>query len=81
MGLDSKLVGNTPGNVSTGGGTDLRERLLIKQILKSTEQKIILYPYEVASRFNEWDDHLIWQIQREVVTTLDNSKTGITKSE
>ena len=81
MGLDSKLVGNTPGNVSTGGGTDLRERLLIKQILKSAEQNILLYPYEVASRFNEWDEHLIWQIQREVVTTLDNSKTGITKSE
>ena len=81
MGLDAKLVGNTPGNVSTGGGTDLRERLLIKQILKSSEQKMLLYPYEVASRFNEWDEHLVWQIQREVVTTLDNSKTGITKSE
>lgn len=81
MGLDSKLAGNTPGNVSTGGGTDLRERLLIKQILESAEQKILLSPLDFIARFNQWDDHLIWQIQREVVTTLDNSKTGITKAE
>jgi hypothetical protein len=81
MGLDAKLVGNTPGNVSTGGGTDLRERLLIKQIVKSAEQKILLSPLDFISKFNKWDSHLIWQIQREVVTTLDNSKTGITKAE
>lgn len=81
MGLDAKLVGNTPGNVSTGGGTDMRERLLIKQILKSAEQKILLSPLDFIAKFNQWDSHLIWQIQREVVTTLDNSKTGITKAE
>ena len=39
----------------------------------------MLRPLDVVSRFNEWDDRLIWQIDREVLTTLDNSKTGITQ--
>jgi len=44
-------------------------------------QKIMLKSLEVASRFNEWDKHLVWRINREVLTTLDSSKTGITQKE
>lgn len=79
MGLDSKLVGNTPGDATSSGGTDLRERFLVKQIQFAPLQQLILRPLEVISRFNEWDEHLVWQIDREVLTTLDNSKTGVTK--
>ena len=32
----------------------------------------------LSSKFNKWDTHLVWQIDREVLTTLDNSKTGVT---
>lgn len=78
MGLDSKLIGNTPGDSSFGGGTDLRERFLVKQIQFAPLQQIMLHPLEVISDFNEWDEHLEWQIDREVLTTLDNSKTGVT---
>ena len=39
----------------------------------------MLQPLEVVSRFNGWDSHLVWEIDREVLTTLDNSKTGVTK--
>ena len=81
MGLDSKLVGNTPGDTSSSGGTDQRERYLIKQIQKGPTQNILLNSLDVVSRFNEWDRHLVWTIKREVLTTLDNSKTGITESE
>lgn len=81
MGLDSKLIGNTPGDATSSGGTDLRERFLVKQIQFAPLQQLMLRPLEVISRFNEWDDHLVWQIDREVLTTLDNSKTGVTKQE
>lgn len=79
MGLDSKLIGNTPGDASSSGGTDLRERFLVKQIQFAPLQQLMLRPLEVVSGFNGWDKHLVWQIDREVLTTLDNSKTGVTK--
>lgn len=78
MGLDSKLIGNTPGDASSSGGTDLRERFLVKQVQFAPLQQLMLRPLDVVSRFNEWDEHLTWQIDREVLTTLDNSKTGVT---
>jgi len=79
MGLDAKLIGNTPGDTASSGGTDLRERFLVKQIQFAPLQQLMLRPLEVLTRFNEWDEHLVWQIDREVLTTLDNSKTGVTK--
>ena len=82
MGLDSQLVGNTPGTTTRSGGTDLRERYLLKQVQMSTMQQLLLKPLEVISQFNGWDKAgLVWRIKREVLTTLDNSKTGITSAE
>ncbi len=81
MGLDSKLIGNTPGDATSSGGTDLRERFLVKQIQFAPLQQLMLRPLEVISKFNGWDPHLVWQIDREVLTTLDNSKTGVTMQE
>jgi len=81
MGLDSRLVGNTPGTESNSGGTDLRERYLLKQIQMSPTQQIVMKPLEVIRDFNGWDSHLVWRIKREVMTTLDNSKTGVTEQE
>lgn len=81
MGLDSKLIGNTPGDATSSGGTDLRERFLVKQIQFAPLQQLMLRPLEVISKFNKWDPHLVWQIDREVLTTLDNSKTGVAKQE
>lgn len=81
MGLDSKLIGNTPGDATSSGGTDLRERFLVKQIQFAPLQQLMLRPLEVISKFNKWDSHLVWQIDREVLTTLDNSRTGVTKQE
>ena len=82
MSLDSRLVGNTPGTESSSGGTDLRERFLLKQIQMSPTQQLILYPLKVISTHNEWDPrHLRWSVKREVMTTLDNSKTGVAAAE
>ena len=81
-GVDARLIGNSPGDVSSSGGTDLRERYLLKQIQMSSTQQLLLRPYYVVRDINEWDPaHLRFRIKREVLTTLDNSKTGITTAQ
>jgi hypothetical protein len=47
----------------------------------SPMQQLLLLPLYLIKYFNRWDDHLEWEIPREVLTTLDNSKTGITNAE
>lgn len=80
-GVDSALIGNTPGTTVRSGGTDLRERYLLKQINMSLMQTLVLNALNVVNIRNQWDKHLCWQIKKEVLTTLDNSKTGITEAE
>ena len=80
-GVDSTLIGNTPGTTVRSGGTDLRERYLLKQINMSTMQSLVMNTLNVVKYRNQWDTHLVWQIKKEVLTTLDNSKTGITEAE
>jgi hypothetical protein len=59
----------------------LRERYLLKQINMSTLQTLVMQTLNVVKYRNQWDSHLQWQIKKEVLTTLDNSKTGITEAE
>ncbi len=80
-GVDSTLIGNTPGTTVRSGGTDLRERYLLKQINMSTLQSLVMNTLNVVKYRNQWDPKLTWQIKKEVLTTLDNSKTGITEAE
>lgn len=80
-GVDSQLIGNTPGTTVRSGGTDLRERYLLKQVNMSLMQSLVLNTLNVVNVRNQWDPHLSWQIKKEVLTTLDNSKTGITTAE
>ena len=81
-GVDARLIGNSPGDVTSSGGTDLRERYLLKQIQMSSTQQLLLRPYYVVRDINDWDpSHLRFRIRREVLTTLDNSKTGITAAQ
>jgi len=80
-GVDSQLIGNTPGTTTRSGGTDLRERYLLKQVQSATMQSLILRTLDVVRQYNQWDPHMVFEIQREVLTTLDNSKTGITSAE
>ena len=81
FGLDSRLVGNSPGDVASSGGTDLRERFLLKQVQMSPMQQLMLLPLYLIKYYNKYDEHLEWEIPREVLTTLDNSKTGIVNAE
>ena len=80
-GVDSQLIGNTPGTTTRSGGTDLRERYLLKQVNMALMQQLVLNTLQVVNVRNQWDSHLQWQIKKEVLTTLDNSKTGITTAE
>ena len=82
MGIDARLMGSSPLSlVGSNGGTDIRERFLLRQILKSPVQNIMLKSLDVLSRFNEWDSHLVWSVKREVMTTLDRSQSGITQQD
>ena len=48
----------------------------------SSTQQLLLRPYYVVRDINDWDPrHLRFRIKREVLTTLDNSKTGITAAQ
>lgn len=78
LGLDPRLLGSSPMSlVNSSSGTDIRERYLLRLILKSPTQRLMLKPFEVLSRFNGWDTNLVWQVQREVMTTLDRSGSGL----
>lgn len=79
-GLDSQLIGNTPGTTTRSGGTDLRERYLLKEVQASPTVQLLLSPYRIAAQFNKWDGHLDFEIRRMTLTTLDNSKTGVVES-
>lgn len=77
--LDARLLGSSPlALVGSNGGTDIRERYLLRLILKSPIQNVMLKTLDVISHFNDWDENLIWEIDREVMTTLDRSKSGVT---
>lgn len=79
LGLDARLLGSSPlALVGSNGGTDIRERYLLRLILKSSIQNVMLKTLDVISHFNEWDESLVWEIDREVMTTLDRSKSGVT---
>ena len=47
----------------------------------STLQTLVMNTLNVVKYRNQWDPKLQWQIKKDVLTTLDNSKTGITEAE
>lgn len=81
MQIHPEQIGAVPGNKSASGGTYQREMYLLKQLDMKPTQQIVLSAYDVASKFNEWDKHLVWRIQENSLTTLDRSATGITESQ
>jgi len=76
-----ELIGSVPGRTGAGGGTYQRELYLLKQCQMAPTQQLILKAMEVVSQINKWDDHLVWTIKQQVLTTLDNSKTGLKESD
>lgn len=81
LGIHPEMLGATPGRSGSSGGTYQREMYLLKQLNMKPTQMIVLNTFNMISRFNEWDSHLVWRIQEHVLSTLDRSKTGITESE
>lgn len=81
MQINPALIGSVPGSSSSSGGTYQRELYLLKQLNMKPTQQIVLSVFDVVSRFNEWDKHLVWRIQENTLTTLDRSATGLTESQ
>lgn len=81
MQINPALIGSVPGSSSSSGGTFQRELYLLKQLNLKPTQQIVLSVFDVISKFNEWDKHLVWRIQENSLTTLDRSATGLTESQ
>lgn len=75
-GIHSNLIGSFGKNPSSGG-TQQRELYLLKQVMLSPRQQRFIDIINSVAKFNKWDEHLCLQIGREVLSTLDASKTGI----
>lgn len=71
------LIGAVPGRSGSSGGTYQREMYLMKQMMMAPTQNIVLKSLETVSRFNEWDEHLVWRIKQMTLTTLDRNKNGM----
>lgn len=81
MEINPELVGAIPGYQGSSGGTYLREMYLLKQLKMVPTQNIVIKVLDVISKFNQWDIHLKWKVRQQVMTTLDNSKTGLVESD
>lgn len=81
MQINPSLIGSVPGSSGSTGGTYQREMYLLKQLNMKPTQRIVLSAFDVISKFNEWDKHLVWRIQENSLTTLDRSATGLTESQ
>lgn len=75
MGIHSSLLADKPG--ASNGGTFQRELYLLKQSQMSSRQRAYIKHIEDIFRFNGWDPHLRLSIVMPILTTLDNSKTGV----
>lgn len=76
-----ELIGAVPGRTGAGGGTYQRELYLLKQLQVAPLQQLVLQVLNAITAFNNWDTHLVWTVRQQVLTTLDNSKTGLTDSQ
>ena len=76
-----ELIGAVPGRSGAGGGTYQRELYLLKQLQIAPTQQLVLRVLDTITAFNDWDSHLVWRVRQQVLTTLDNSKSGLTESE
>lgn len=76
-----ELIGAVPGRTGAGGGTYQRELYLLKQLQIAPTQQLVLRVLDTITAFNQWDTHLVWTVRQQVLTTLDNSKTGLTESQ
>ena len=75
-----ELIGAVPGRTGAGGGTYQRELFLLKQCQMAPTQQILLKALDTIAQFNEWKN-LKWVVRQQVLTTLDNSKTGLKEAE
>lgn len=76
FGIHTSMIASF-GKNPLNGGTAQREMFLLKQVMMSPRQRRFTDIVERVFRFNGWDKHLKCRIGREVLSTLDNSKTGI----
>lgn len=79
MGIHSSLLADKPG--ASNGGTFQRELHLLKQNQMSPRQQAYMKFLENIAFFNRWPANIVPVIEMPILTTLDNSKTGIVEEQ
>lgn len=77
--IHTSIFGVNPGKSGRVGGTEARELFGLKNVRMIPVRRLLLLPFEIASRFNGWDEHLEWTVPYSTLTTLDASKSGVTE--
>ncbi|MBR1378026.1 MAG: hypothetical protein IJ557_02730 [Bacteroidaceae bacterium] len=75
-----ELIGAVPGASGTRGGTYQRELYMLKMLQMAPVQQMAKKALDVTKHVNKWHN-LRWVVKQQVLTTLDNSKTGMTEAE
>lgn len=76
-GIHPQTVGAIPGKAKVASGSEARELNLLNQLSLFPMKKLLMTPLYVAKYFNNWDDHLYFDIPVHVLTTLDKNKQGV----
>lgn len=76
-GIHPQTVGAIPGKAKVASGTEARELNLLNQLSLFAIKKQLMTPLYVTKSFNQWDDHLYFDIPVHVLTTLDKNKQGV----
>lgn len=72
QGIHPSLIGAVPGkNKGSFSGTDKRELFTMKQAMEKPFRDILMQPFQVIKKFNQWPEELIFEIPDLMLTTLD----------
>jgi hypothetical protein len=77
MGVHSSIVGSL-GKNKTVSGTEARELFIIKQALEKPIRDLLLKPFYLIKKINNWPADLHFIIPNITITTLDKSPSGTT---
>ncbi|MDR1982091.1 MAG: hypothetical protein LBQ39_10825 [Tannerellaceae bacterium] len=77
MGIHPQTVGAIPGKDKVASGTEARELNTLQQLDLFAFKIHLMRPLYLIKSFNEWDDHLYFDIPVHVLTTLDKNKRGV----
>lgn len=80
FGIHGNLVGSFGKNGGSTSGTQQRELTLLKSNQLSPRQRLLLGALNFVRDWDGWTPKCCWKFKQYVLSTLDNSKTGVVES-